>query len=127
MTERKFFKRVSQLKGLGNMNFKEAEAIEQTITAKRFWMVMSNANGWHLHECKAEKHFGRWCHFKRFAGWKDSWGDRQAVRCKTAHKKWEGFWLAQQLTRTDWKVQVISNEVKILLTQRNNYHKLYSK
>lgn len=109
------------------MTFPEALKYAQTIQAKRFWLVMTNGGGTHLHECKAEKRFGEWCHFRRFAGWKDAFPAKQAIRCRTKGKKWESFWLASQLTRTDWRIQVISNEVKILLTQANNYHKIYKR
>jgi hypothetical protein len=111
------------------MTFKQAIAFGQTVTAKLFWMVIQNGGTIHLYECRAYKLRGEWVHEKRFAGWKDkSYGDdkpKQAIRCDTKGKRWKPFWLASELTRTDWKVEVISNEVKILLTQKENYHKVY--
>lgn len=109
------------------MKFEDARKYSQTITAKKFWIVMTNGGGSHLYEGKAEKRFGEWVHYKRFAGWKDSCPPEKSIRCRTKGKKWEGVWLAQELTRTDWKIQIISNEVKLLLTQRNNYHNIYKK
>ncbi len=113
------------------MKFKDADKYAQTVTAKRFWLFMSNGNTIHLYEGQAFKSYGQWGHKKRFAGWKDLCGrngkPEKAIRCSTAHKKWKTFWLASELTRTDWKIQILSDEAKLLLCQSLNYAKIYGK
>lgn len=114
------------------MTFEEAKIIADKVTAKRFWIISTSGGAIHLHECKSEKKYGTWGHKWRFAGWldTDNYGTKRyhrPIRCSTNGKRWKSFWLASELTRTDWKIQIVSEEVKNLLAQEVNYDLIYKK
>lgn len=105
------------------MTFKQAQREEKKITAKRFGMLKENGNGVWIYECKTEIQFGRPCHYERFRGccWKHYYGYQKHDKSIYPGRKWEGFWLASELTRTDWKVTIISEAVlDTILTNSSN-------
>lgn len=110
-------------------DFKDAVKYGNTIRNKHFWIVQVNQASLHLMECKTKIIHGEPAHLWRFAGWKDLCGNNgrpeKSIRCSTKSKRWKSFWLASELTRRDWQVSIISDEMKNLLTTKDNYHKFY--
>lgn len=95
------------------MTFKQALKEEKKITAKRFGMLKESGIGVWFYECKSIKVNGSIGHKCRYRGcyWKNYAGYKKPDKSVCDGKKWEGFWLASELTRTDWKTTIVSEDV----------------
>ena len=106
------------------MTFKQAQKEEKKITASRFGMLKENGLGVWYYECKTVKKCGSFYHYCRFRGCLMNLFDHRSEKYNKSvypGRKWDGVWIASELTRTDWKVTVISEAVlDAILTDKNS-------
>jgi|ERR1035441_932261 hypothetical protein len=96
------------------MTPRQADKIAAKVKDKRFGLLMENGNGVWIYECKTIKYYGQDCHLKRYRGsfWLHWRGyKKQSNHVYKGKDKWEGFTLAWELYRTDWKVTIITEAV----------------
>ena len=105
----------------------QAKRLAAKTTAPRFGLLMESGIGVWIYECRsipANKNFGIIGHEKRFRGClSDTYSDKGSRFQKYIYNggSYKRFGLVWQLTRTDWKVSIISERVlDALLLDKNN-------